>query len=116
MRGNNKRKLISEPLLIDLLNKYRDGVPLSKLVKNYRMDISTPHLRKLLFIYIDILDPEQSEANQLALRKAIFPAWIEGTRSAIVQPNEWTYKGKFPFGEWKVIQLDCWPLPKEDDR
>jgi len=102
MRGNNKRKLIPEEILFAILKDYRVGVPLSKLVKNYDMEISTPHLRKLLFIYIDILDISQDEAYRTNLRNAIFPAWVKYATSAMVQPDRWTYVGKFPFGQWGV--------------
>jgi len=102
VRGNNKRKLITEQYLAAILKEYQLSVPLAKLVKNHALNISTPHLRKLLFIYIDILDMSQAESNRIALRNAIFPNWLNGYLGVAEQPDEWTYQGKFPFGEWKL--------------
>jgi len=102
MRGNNKRKLISEHLLAPMLEKFYAGVPVTRLIKDYELEISRPHLRKLLFIYIDILDMNLTEDYRTALRKAIFPQWVQDCSIVMKQPDRWTYIGKFPFGQWGV--------------
>ena len=102
MRGNNSRKLIAEPLLAELKDKFCDGVPVARLVRDYTLDISDPHLRKLLFIYIDILNKELNTTYRTNLRQAIFPAWVKNAEGVMVQPDRWTYVGKFPFGQWGV--------------
>lgn len=102
MRGNNTRKLIDEPLLVELLSKFRDGVPIARLVRDYKLEVSDPHLRKLLFIYIDILDEELYSSKRCTIRDALFPAWVQGKDGIITQPNEWSFTGRFPLGTWGV--------------
>jgi len=103
MRGNNKRKLLPEALLSPLTYQFRQGVPVTKLIRNNNLEVSRPHLRKLFFIYIDILDFENSEHQKdfaIALRRAMFPEWLDNKTTITEQPDEWTYDGKFPFGKW----------------
>jgi len=101
MRGNNKRKLVSGNLIPQLLESYQLGVPLSKLIANNQLDISSPHLRKLLFIYIEILDPGIDMKQRSRLYSSLFPIWLEDKVGAYTQPDEWTYDGRFPNGTWR---------------
>lgn len=101
MRGNNKRKLIPQHQLFAIKEKFHSGVPISKLIREYELDISHPHLRKLLFIYIDILNPELNLSHRKALNDSIFPIWLENKLGAVTQPDSWTYEGRFPYGTWE---------------
>ena len=104
MRGNNKRKLMPESLLSQLLDAYRLGVPLAKLIREHDLDISRPHLRKLLFIYIDVLEEEAFYNKESTLRHALFPAWVREKQGITIQPDKWTFTGRFPLGAWGVKQ------------
>ena len=105
MRGS-KRKLIPRPLLTTLLEEFYSGVPVAKTIKKYRLAISSPHLRKLLFMYMDILDLNQVKSIRTALCDSIFPPWLEDNALVTTQPDTWTYKGKFPFGVWERREFD----------
>jgi len=96
---NYKRKLIAEPLLKDLAEDFNKGVPLATLIRNYQLEVSPPHLRKLLFIYSQILDESMPERHARTLRASLFPAWL--TEGVQVQPDNWGFLGKFPLGNWE---------------
>ncbi len=96
-----ERKLIPELLLSRLLEEFYSGVPVTKLIAKHKLALSRHHLRKLLFLYVDILDVNQAEFTRTALRNAIFPSWLKNKMFVTTQPDAWIYKGKFPFGTWE---------------
>lgn len=100
-----ERKLIPELLLSILLEEFYSGVPVTKLIAKYKLVISRHHLRKLLYMYVDILDVNQAEFTRTALRNAIFPPWLKNEMFVTTQPDAWIYKGKSPFGSWEEKEL-----------
>ena len=101
MRGNNKRKLLNELELQAARKLYVIGVPLTKIIRDLQLSVSRLHLLKLFLIYNDIVEEELKVSKERhQLRSAIFPLWLNNTKGIVEQPNEWTYKGRFPFGEW----------------
>ena len=101
MSGKNTRKLLSETILADLLYKSDLGVPHSKLIRDMNLDVSLPHLTKLIGWY---KQSEEAEVNAHFIRASLFPPWIvENINGMQCQPDTYTYKGLFPFGEWKRI-------------
>ena len=103
MRGNNKRKLLNELELQAVRKSYVLGVPLTRIIRDMQLSVSRLHLLKLLYIYNDIVEEElKANEERHQLRSAIFPIWLNNTKGIIEQPNTWTYKGRFPFGEWML--------------
>lgn len=83
----NRIKLIPEPILAQMSEEYELGVPIAKIKKKYSVDMSLPKLKLLLEYY-----------KEPALHQSIFPQWL--TYDTVIQPENWSYRGKFPFGEW----------------
>lgn len=81
-------KLIPKPLLAQMSEEYELGVPVSKLKRKYNIEMSLPKLKELLEYY-----------KEQALHQSLFPIWLNFEQT--IQPDNWRYQGKFPFGEWK---------------
>ena len=91
-----KRKLVRHKLLLELAEKSSMGVPLTRLIRDAELDISRPHLYKLLYYY-------NTNKRKRVVYKSLFPPWLD-TRSDIqLQPKNYKYKGLFPWGEWIEI-------------
>ena len=99
----NTRKLIGQKTLASLAYWRHKGVPLAKQIRDNALDISGPHLTKLLDYFDLIGDATTIQINaQQTISDSLFPPWIEGF-TIRQQPNNWSYIGKFPFGKWKSI-------------
>lgn len=101
-----RRKLVDPDVLIEIIPKKNDGVPLARLIRDYNLDLTVPHLQKLLYIAEDL---QESNAAKFIpeYRKTVYaslaPEWIVGTRAALEAPIDWEYEGNFPHGKW--VQL-----------
>lgn len=99
---NNKRKLMGKELLKEVIELRKLGVPIRRIIKNKKIDISIPHLNKLMDLY--------EEANITTVSfladsifSSIFPIWLSENDGIKIVPNNWHYKGRFPFGIWEQI-------------
>lgn len=94
MKTQAKRKLLSLATLRKVSDRDELGVPLTRIISDLELDISRPHLRKLISYYTaSPLSPQ--------VLKSIAPKWVDPTSAQTqIQPNGWVYSGVFPFGEW----------------
>lgn len=93
----NKRKLIRYDIFKELIKKSADGVPFTKLVRDYNLDITSQHLSTLI---------KQHEAISDAERQ-FNPTWLGGDKAIIQEPPEHIqYQGLFPFGRWLLRTVD----------
>jgi len=100
MRGNNVRKLIAKPLMVSLAELSKEGVPITVLIKKNNLAICRPHLRKLINLYNEGCSPSYVLDNKL-VHSSMFPPWLpEDAKDVMSTPDDWFYRGKFPYGEW----------------
>lgn len=93
-----RRKLIRKDILEEIAKKNTSGVPLSRLIRDYDLDISLPHITKLVNWY--------KSANKFdSVKASLFPEWLKNNGTPIqVQPWEkFRYLGTFPTGCWVRI-------------
>lgn len=83
-----RRILIRQDVLDSIVKDTEKGVPLTRAIKNAKLTSCRPTISKLLDMYM--LFPNRSTS--------LFPAWLTEREQA--QPNNWSYKGKWPIGEW----------------
>ena len=70
------------------------GVPMTRIISDLELDISRPHLRRLITY-------NRAAGESKVVFASIYPRWINFSQEqAQVQPDGWTYSGVFPFGEW----------------
>ncbi len=92
------RKLFRKDLLIELTEKAKLGVPVSKLVRDYKLDCSDPHLSKHVDYYTMFNDKPE-------VINSLFPAWLNADEDMQEEDsNNWKYVGLFPWGEWITIE------------
>lgn len=104
-------KLIPYDLMLQLADDYAAGVPASKLIRKYKLNITHPTLLNLLR-YMQALQSEQTpdEIKQI-IHNSLFPSWLadiaEVTRAhTITQPTSYSYHGRMPLGEWVQAESD----------
>ena len=91
-----KRKLLTQAVLEDIYYQRKLGVPLTKIVAAKQYGLSRPALAVLLKAY----ENQQSTT----VRNSLFPEWLDNAIStAQEEPNNYTYLGKFPNGEWYEV-------------
>lgn len=94
---------IKEKALISLYEKYSMGIPISKLIKNYNIQVSHPTFTKLLMQYSLLVETKGSDIYD-TIYASYFPEWLnyeEYEHDIIVlQPSNWNYIGTYPLGEW----------------
>lgn len=102
--------LIKEPLLRKIWLANEEGIPLSKLLRKYRIPVSAPTLAKLVN-FMAMADNTDIEAKlQATVKASVFPEWLAIEEGSIaVQPENWHYRGKMPFGYWE------WSKPATKD-
>jgi len=89
-----RRKLINLNMLTMLRSKNDDGVPVARLIRDFELAVSLPHLRKLM------------EYSRLALEdsnvaSSLEPPWLDLASPEVQEcPDNYKYKGLFPFGAW----------------
>lgn len=90
-----KRKLITPECYNQLFVKISLGVPLARAMRDLDLEdkISRPSLAKLIRWH--------SDADNFTVYSSLTPEWLNQKGSMIQeQPDNWTYKGYFPVGEW----------------
>lgn len=93
--------LINKETLIEIEKLNSKGVPISKLLRDYKLSIASPTLQRLIS-YVALYNAcTHADKIKKTIEKSLFPAWIEGrTELEIKQPPDWYYKGSMPTGEW----------------
>lgn len=96
--------LIKEKLLNEIYNKYKQGVPVLKLIRQYSLgeSITAPTLTKLLSYKIAMETTKNKEIKQ-SIKTSLFPEWLDANKGNVqTNPKEWYYVSKMPLGEWIV--------------
>ena len=94
MKTQAKRKLLPLGVLEKAVSLDTIGVPMTRIITDLGLDISRPHLRKLM-TYRDA-----ACMNDVVFR-SIQPPWLnQDVEHAQIQPDGWIYTGVYPFGEW----------------
>lgn len=89
-----RRKLIKYTFLLQLYGLAEAGVPLARLIRDHELNISIPHLSKLINWC-----REAEEIQNEKVYASLNPDWlIENVQEV---PNNYWYKGIFPYGEWR---------------
>lgn len=95
--------LMQEALLKELYDKYAQGVPVLKLIRQYKLDakITAPTLSKLLS-YMKAM--HQADSNiSIIIYNSLFPNWlVTNTKLINSSPNNWFYSGQMPLGKWVI--------------
>lgn len=101
--------LIKEPLLRQLWLANEEGIPLSKLLRKHHIPVSAPTLAKLLNFMAMADNDTIDAALSKTINASVFPEWLATENgSIVVQPENWHYRGKMPFGYWE------WSKPKDE--
>jgi len=95
-----RRKLLAEILLAPLLEKSISGVPIARLARDHNLDISNPHLVKLINWYE--ISSHNIKSTDSIITKSLFPPWLLDIEEVQEQPYNYDYKGVFPFGNWEL--------------
>lgn len=98
------RKLIAFTALNKYANLHKLGVPLNRIIRDHSLQISNPHLSKLLEIYYYITNPETKDHMIPTIEASMFPDWLEDESYVQEQPDNYTYTGRFPNGTWEMKQ------------
>lgn len=99
-----KRKLLAKDVLDALANKIELGVPLSRAIRDLKLDISNPTAKKLLNCYsiLNSFDRLEFEESETVVNNSMFPAWLDKSSTNVQEnPDGWIYVGYFPLGEWQ---------------
>ncbi len=98
------RKHITKAKLDELAKLYIKGVPITRLVRDNSLDVSAPHLNKLIKAYFaadKLAMNKRAKQEADAIFNSLFPPWLDLTGNVVqVQPSDWKYEGYFPFGRW----------------
>lgn len=92
--------LIKEDLFKKLYDKYKQGVPISKLIQQHDLGVTPPTLTKLIMYYDAWQEASNDEVGEI-IYNSLFPKWINEADSDItLQNSDWRYEGKMPLGQW----------------
>lgn len=90
------RLLIEATLLDEITKHYINEVPITKLIKRYKLPINRITLTKLVHAYMFLLaDP----GNEI-VDKSLFPTFATDETGVYRTPPNYKYVGIFPFGYW----------------
>lgn len=101
----NKRKLIPLQQLDELYHKQAIGVPIARLIRDNDMNISIPHLSKLLHYY-GLCMANTGMESAVTIYNSLNAPWLDSTILADrvqEEPEGYKYIGRFPYGEWEKV-------------
>lgn len=101
MRQNNKRKLLGYYMLMHVSKRHKNGVPLARLIRENELNISTPHLAKLVQFFFELRDTKLPKEYRKGINDYIYPEWLILGADIQIQPRGWKYIGKVPWGNWE---------------
>jgi len=84
------------------------GAAISRIVRDLDLDISRTALAKLVdyemlrrYDYATLADSEKDETIANNIESSLFPEWLDESVSEVQEnPDNWYYKGHFPYGAW----------------
>ena len=101
------RKLLANDLLAHLWLRYSVGVPIRKLHRDAKLNISIPVFTLLIKYYEESNDITQPVSITNTIYNSLFPEWLHGELKHVQsQPPDWKYIGQFPLGKWLKINED----------
>lgn len=104
MRENNRRKLIPAYILITVEERINLGVPVARIIKDLQINVSNPHLKKLVKYYLLYQEGNLHYNTKVQIRDSLFPPWLDNRNTTTLQPEGWKYSGMFPFGIWEQVE------------
>jgi hypothetical protein len=96
-KTRTKRKLIPEPILSEMKTKRDLGVPLRKIIRDFKLAINPTSALALIRAYDAYLTDVDKETN---VEQSLFPEWLDGQTTVTSSPDGWSYVGFFPWGYW----------------
>ncbi len=95
-------KLVKRKILFEIAELHKDGVPISFLIRKFKLNITPPTLSKLVDYTLKFIDCEQTNQATAALliHHSLWPEEFKFDRDVITQPNNYAYIGKMPLGKW----------------
>ena len=95
------RKLLNKDILERIYLRYTMGVPIRKLHRDFKINMSIPLFTSLIQLYEESLSDEQTVSITNTITNSLFPDWLNKEfNNAQSQPKQWKYIGKFPLGAW----------------
>lgn len=95
------RKLIPLNHLLEFQRLKQLGVPIRKIIRDNDLNISGPHLSKLIDYYT--LGKALDEESQELLTNSLFPDWLNADLPVQEQPEDYKYNGIYPYGTWENV-------------
>ncbi len=102
--------LIQKKVLIPMFERYCTGVPVTILIKQNKLKLSSPTIKKLFDYLQHIIDFEKKGSKQdlemaNIIRNSLFPDWIAKNKNIVVSQDikKQIYSGTMPVGTWKTI-------------
>lgn len=96
-------KLIQFDVLKELHSRHELGVPVTRLIKDYELDISRPSLAKLIE-YFDLYQVQYRDYYSYTvntIKSSLNPEWLEKNCNIVqTQPKHYKYIGEMPLGYW----------------
>ena len=98
------RKLLPRTMLSDFRALHDTGIPMAKLLRDSKLDITLPTLNSLIYL----MDDENAQHS-------LFPGWLGKEHKTYEQPVIFGYDGTWPYGEWYVKdRIFGVPVSEED--
>lgn len=95
------RKLLAKDALELIWLRYTVGVPVRKLHRDFKLNMSIPVLTNLISCYEESTDIEQAVSVTDTIQASLFPEWLDSEYKFVqIQPKDWKYAGRFPLGKW----------------
>ena len=93
-------KLIQFDILKELHSRHKLGVPVTRLIKDWELDISRPSLAKLVE-YFDLYHDNHDINIMMIIKASLNPEWLEINCNIVqTQPKHYKYIGEMPLGYW----------------
>lgn len=92
--------LMQQKELVDMHAKRKEGVPVSRIIKDYELEITHPTLSRLIEYYE--LYMQANDEIKPIIFSSLFPEWLSSSTDILVkQPTEYVYRGRMPLGQWE---------------
>lgn len=98
----NPRKLIPYKKLDEIHQLHQQGVPVLRLLRDFKLDMTGPHLTKLISFYSLLGSRNITTDTSNLIFDSLFPTWVyNNENNTVVQPDDKKYTGLFPYGKWE---------------
>lgn len=97
--------LIQEDILLEIEDLYYKGVPIRKLVRQFKLSIASPTLQRLVTYLTlanrSLVNGKESLATKKVIYASLFPIWLGySDKDEVIQPSNYIYEGAMPLGKW----------------